>query len=178
MIIDVEQTLLPESGKYKEVIYDIASSWNSQKWTWIKFTNDDYEEWCGEFRGEFRNFAYTDKNENILILTSDYMYQISRTNGKLKDYIERSEYINVTASPNGEFIVSDYYGVYVINNNIRDTSVITLPIHLDMIKFCGWNENSLRIEAVEFCNWDNVVTIDLNICTREITVITQTNQVK
>ena len=137
MIIDVEQIQVPKSGIYKEVIYDIQSSWNSQIWTWLKFTNDNYEEWCGEFRGKFRNFAYSDKNENILILTSDYMYQISRINGKLLDYIERSEYINVTASPNGEFIVSDYYGVYVIKNNIRDTSVITLPIHLDMIKFCG-----------------------------------------
>ncbi|QNU65761.1 hypothetical protein EHE19_012670 [Ruminiclostridium herbifermentans] len=177
MIIDVEQIHIPKSGIYKEVIYDIQSSWNSQIWTWLKFRNDDYEEWCGEFRGEFRNFAYSDKNENIVILTSDYMYQISRINGKLIDYIDRPEYIDVTASPNGEFIISDYYGVYVINNNIRDTSEITLPIHLDMIKFCGWNKNSLRIEAVELCNWDNVVTIDLNICTREITVINQSKQV-
>ncbi len=39
------------SGQYKEKIYDIPSPWNSQDWTWVKFENDDFDEWCGEFRG-------------------------------------------------------------------------------------------------------------------------------
>lgn len=57
MIIDVNIVNQPLSGEYEEWIYDISSQWNSQKWTWIKFTNDDFYEWCGEFRGEARGVA-------------------------------------------------------------------------------------------------------------------------
>ena len=42
----------PPSGKYIEKIYDILSCWNSQDWSWIKVTDDSYNEWCVEFFGK------------------------------------------------------------------------------------------------------------------------------
>ena len=48
----------PLSGMYEEKIYDIESPWNSDKWTWILFT-DDSDYWCGEFRGEYRGVAHS-----------------------------------------------------------------------------------------------------------------------
>jgi hypothetical protein len=41
MVIDADIINQPYSGQYKERVYDNDSPWNSQGWTWVKFTNDD-----------------------------------------------------------------------------------------------------------------------------------------
>lgn len=40
VITKAEIIYQPSSGQYKERIYDITSSWNSQNWTWVKFEED------------------------------------------------------------------------------------------------------------------------------------------
>lgn len=35
MILGAERIHVHEPGLYKEVIFDIKSSWNSQNWTWL-----------------------------------------------------------------------------------------------------------------------------------------------
>ena len=52
MIIKAEVISQPLAGEYEEVIFDYSSSFKSSYWGWIKFTNDDYTEWIGEFRGQ------------------------------------------------------------------------------------------------------------------------------
>ncbi|MEH7347040.1 hypothetical protein V7122_24715 [Bacillus sp. JJ1532] len=47
MIVKVKVINQPLSGEYKERVYDISSPWNSQSWSWIKFTNENSTEWCG-----------------------------------------------------------------------------------------------------------------------------------
>lgn len=42
MIIEGQIINRPYSGEYEERIYDNNSPWNSQNWTSIKFTNEDY----------------------------------------------------------------------------------------------------------------------------------------
>lgn len=49
-IIDCQIVSQPYSGEFHERIYDHQSPWNSQKWSWIKFTEEDYSEWIGQFR--------------------------------------------------------------------------------------------------------------------------------
>lgn len=44
MIIEGQIVSRPYSGEYDERIYDNNSSWNSQNWTYIKFTNGDYSD--------------------------------------------------------------------------------------------------------------------------------------
>jgi hypothetical protein len=61
MVITGEIINQPYSGEYKERVYDNDSPWNSQGWTWIKFTNDDSFEWCGEFRGFPRDIAVSER---------------------------------------------------------------------------------------------------------------------
>jgi len=41
MIHSAEWIEQPCSGQYVEKIYDIKSPWNSSKWTWIKFSDED-----------------------------------------------------------------------------------------------------------------------------------------
>ena len=51
MIIEAEIISQPYSQEYNERIYDNENAWNSQSWCFIKFTNDDFSEWCRHFRG-------------------------------------------------------------------------------------------------------------------------------
>ncbi|RZK38619.1 MAG: hypothetical protein EOO90_21670 [Pedobacter sp.] len=51
MIIDAEIISQPYSSEFSEKIYDSESLWNSQSWSYIKFINEDYTEWCGQLRG-------------------------------------------------------------------------------------------------------------------------------
>jgi hypothetical protein len=170
MIIDVKIMKQPISGNYKERIYDISSQWNSQKWTWIRFINDDFSEWYGEFRGEARGVALSNKYNTILILTSDYLYLLDCLNEEIVEYEEQTQYLNVTVTPSGDFIVSDYYNIKLIRNTIRDTELLYSPIKMDMIKFYEWNENKLLIICEEFLNWSNTVMLELDGETFEITI--------
>lgn len=76
MIIKAEVINQPYSGEYNERIYDISSPWNSQSWAWIKFTNEDLTEWCGNFRGFPRDVAVSKKYNSVLVLTSDYLFKL------------------------------------------------------------------------------------------------------
>lgn len=176
MILEIEQIHVPESGKYKEVIYDIKSSWNSQKWTWLKFTDNDYDEWCGEFRGEYRGHGISNRDKCIYILTSDYLYLLDATDGKLVQYKDRPEYQELTVSSLGDCIVASYNHLEVIDNNLSSIHVIEALVPLDMIIFLEWIDNTLLIHADEFCNWDNHIKLSLDANTFELSIITETSR--
>ena len=154
MIIEGQIVNRPYSGKYDERIYDNDSPWNSQDWTYIKFTNNDYSEWCGVFRGFPKDVSISLIKNIVLILTSDYLYQLNSINGDLADLEEQSQYRNLTATPLGDFIVSDYYHLTRITNSIQNKEIISSPIEMDNIKFTTWRESILEFTCDEFCNWD------------------------
>lgn len=66
----------PYSGEYKERIYDLESSWNSQFWTWIKFADDYGKETVGQFRGRPVAVKVSKKLNEMIVLTSDYVYRL------------------------------------------------------------------------------------------------------
>jgi hypothetical protein len=132
--------------------------------------NDDFSEWYGEFRGEPRGAALSKKYNTILILTSDYLYLIDCLNGEIIEYEEQPQYLNLTVTPSGDFIVSDYYNIELIRSTIKDTELLDSPIEMDMIKFCEWNENKLLIICEEFLNWSNTVKLELDGETFEIAI--------
>lgn len=120
MIQSVETINMPTSGKYIEVIYDIPSAWNSQKWTWLKFTNSDFTEWCGEFRGEYRGHGISVKHGVVYVLTSDYLYQLDINNSAILSYEDQPEYKQLSALPKGDCVVADYYHISILDNKASD----------------------------------------------------------
>ncbi|TDT45161.1 hypothetical protein CLV90_2245 [Maribacter spongiicola] len=66
----------PYSGEFKERIYDMESPWNSQSWTWIKFTDDIGTETVGQFRGLPKAVKVSTQLNEIIVLTSDYLYRL------------------------------------------------------------------------------------------------------
>lgn len=162
MIIEAEIISQPYSGEYTERIYDNESAWNSQSWTFIKFTNDDYSEWCGQFRGFPRQVAISTFKNIILVLTSDYLYQLDRETGTLTDLEDQPQYQNLTTTPNGDFILADYYNFKKVSTNIKQKTSIESPIQMDMIEFKKWDNSKLEFTCDEFMNWDRhlIMTYD------------------
>jgi hypothetical protein len=170
MIIRAEIINQPLSGEYEERIYDIPSPWNSPNWTWVKFLNEDSTEWCGEFRGIARGIAISQKHNNILILTSDYLFQLDCSTGQLVNYESQTQYQNLTVTPLGDFIVSDYYHIEVIGQTLEVEAQVESPIEMDMIKFHGWENGMLLISCDEFLNWENHLELELDGETLDINI--------
>lgn len=154
MIIKAEIISQPYSGEYNEKIYDNENVWNSQSWTFIKFTNDDYSEWCGHFRGFPKEVAISTIQDIVLVLTSDYLFQLDRETGNLADFEHRPQYQNLTTAPNGNFILADYYNFEKVTISIKQKIPIESPILMDLIKFKKWDKTKLEFTCDEFLNWD------------------------
>ncbi|MBA2941971.1 hypothetical protein HZF08_27145 [Paenibacillus sp. CGMCC 1.16610] len=170
MIIKAEVINQPQSGECKERIYDISSLWNSQNWTWIKFTNDDLTEWCGNFRGSPRDVSVSKKYNSVLVLTSDYLYRLDSVSEKLVEYESQPQYQILTVTTLGDFILADYYSIEIIKSTLEDKISVDSPIKMDTIKFQGWYNNKLAITCDEFLNWDNHVELELDGDTLDITL--------
>ncbi|SER97520.1 hypothetical protein [Psychrobacillus sp. OK032] len=170
MITKAEIINQPYSGQYKEIIYDVSDSLNSQSWTWVKFEDGDFNEWCGEFRGFPRAVALSKKFNIVLVLTSDYLFQIDCQSGELTKYETQPQYQSLTVTPSGVFIIADHYHIEKIESTINDKKPLESPIQMDTINFSGWSNNRLSITCDEFLNWDNHVELELDGDTLEITM--------
>ncbi|WP_096272154.1 hypothetical protein [Paucisalibacillus globulus] len=170
MIIKAEIINQPYSGQFKEKIYDISTPWNSQNWTWVKFEDEDYHEWCGVFRGYPRAVALSKKYNKVLVLTSDHLFQVDCYSRELFDYESQTPYQCLTVTPSGDFIIADYYDIQKIESTLKVKSPINSPIKMDKIEFLGWVSNKLLIRCDEFLNWDNHVVLELCGDTYEITL--------
>lgn len=170
MIISVDIISQPFSDQYMEKIYNISSPWNSTDWTWVKFVNEDFTEWCGEFRGLARDVALSKKYNIILLLTSDYLYKLDVTHGELVEYISQPQYQSISVTPLGDFIVADDYHIYTIETSLNEDKSLSSPIEMDNIRFHDWSNNKLLITCEEFLNWDKHVELELDCETLKISV--------
>lgn len=174
MIIEAEIISQPYSGEYAERIYDNESAWNSQSWTFIKFINDDYSEWCGQFRGFPKKVAISTIQDIILVLTSDYLFQLDRETGNLTNWEDKPQYQNLTVAPNGDFILADYYNFEKVTTSITQKEPIESPIQMDIIEFKDWEKSKLEFTCDEFLNWDRHLTMTYDSETNKIEIKNET----
>jgi hypothetical protein len=170
MIIEAEIISQPYSGEYTERIYDNERVWNSQSWTFIKFTNDDYSEWCGQFRGFPRQVAISIQTKIVLVLTSDYLFQLDIETAEPIDIEDQPQYQNLTVAPNGDFILADYYNFEKVTTSIKEKEPIESPIQMDIIEFKKWDNTKLEFTCEELLNWDKHLTMVYNSETNEIEI--------
>ncbi|MBM9578180.1 hypothetical protein JWG45_13565 [Leptospira sp. 201903070] len=175
MISSVEIIRQPQSGEYKERIYDNDSAWNSADWSWIKFTNDNYDEWCGHFRGASYGAEISISRNEIVVLTSDYLYLLDRTNGNVIETMESPQFRNITVSPRGDFIFADYYHIQRLENKLTSMKYINSPVEMDSIIFKEWDNDNLLIYCEEFTNWTRKLELQLNCNTWEIKILNSVN---
>lgn len=170
MIETCEIISQPYSGEYDEILYDIESPWNSSDWSYIKFTDSEFKEWCGVFRGFPKKVEISKIRKEIIVLTSDYLWKIKQVDGELLEFEGQPPYKELTVSPNGDFIISDYYSISRIGESIKNMIEIESPIQMDMIEFKGWHNGKLTIKCDEFTNWDNHLELELETTTWSIEI--------
>ena len=170
MIDKAEIISQPLSGQFTERIYDNQSAWNSQSWTWVKFTNIDLTEWCGQFRGFPRQVAVSKIYNSILVLTSDYLFHLDSFTANIVEFEDQPQFHNLTGTPNGDFIIADYYNIEKITSTIKSKIQIDSPINMDSITFKNWTNNQLEFTCDEFLNWDRHLIMELDCETDEIKI--------
>jgi len=144
----------PISGMFQERIYDIESPWNSDKWTWIKFTEEE-DCWCGEFRGKYRGVACSESLGISLVLTSDYLYLLDNVTHEIIDSERQPQYIDLIATPEGEiFIATDYEIDRFVGDSLKNMERIVMPFEADSIRFKNIEGGIIRINCYEFLKWE------------------------
>lgn len=178
MITKAEIIEQPYSGQFKERVYDISNKSNSQDWTWIKFEDENTNEWCGQFRGAQRAVALSKKHNQILVATSDYLFQIDCVSSEVTEYESIDEtqkiYQDLTVTPTGDFIIADYYNIEKTGATIKDRQLLVSPIKMDMIKFNDWSENILSISCEDLGIVDSKVELELDANSFKINILSRT----
>lgn len=152
MITTAQITGQPIAGSYKELIFKAPTS--AEQWTWVKFEDAVYNEFAGQFPGAPVTVALSKNNELFYVLTDSFLFEVRRDD--LKKYTcydfwdTGSTLKNVTFTPKGVAIFSDDYHIFTTNGSFESKQQIPLPFKLDIIKFQGWQENSLLIHAEVF----------------------------
>jgi len=152
MITHAQITNQPISGKYPEQIFEAPVF--DEDWTWIKFEDENYNEFYGQFPGAPNNVAVSTKYAICYVLTSNYLYEINCKNPS--DYIANDFWDlghtlkNLTVTPKGDPIFSDDYQVFTSEGSFTQQKEIISPIDLDMIQFKHWDNQLLHIHAEEF----------------------------
>ncbi len=170
MICSAEHIKQPLSGQYVEKIYDISSNWNSANWTWIRF-EDENDEWCGNFRGEFRGVSISKKLGVVVVLTTDYMFILDINNAKLIEYDFHPDYTDLTTSPDGDVLITDGSGIERLvngeNEKLESVVIPYIPVQTDNLRFVEWNGNTLKITCNEYLKYDNEIELYLDYKTME-----------
>lgn len=152
----------PYSGEFKERIYDIESPWNSQDWTWIKFVNENGIEKVGQFRGFPKGVKVSKSRNEIIVLTSDYVFHLDSNKLDLIETENQPNYENLEVTTNGVFVFSEFSNIYKMDNSLSDMKVIKSPFEMDLIKFKSWNENVLEFECTELGNYERNENMELD----------------
>ena len=171
MILSAQIMPQPVSGKYPEQIFEGPLS--TQGWTWVKFEDEYYNEFYGQFHGTPNCVALSIKNAACYVLTDAFLYEIdcnNLSNYQVRDFWEcNCKLQNVTFLPNGTPLFSDDYELFTINKSFDDKFEIKNPVHVDYIKFDYWEDNLLYINAKTFEDMQPIQLI-LDANTMRITV--------
>lgn len=158
MIFSAHITTQPASGKYPEQIFEAPLS--TLNWTWVKFEDEHYNEFYGQFHGNPKCVALSPNNTVCFVLTNEFMYEIDRQNPS--SYVVRDFWdcgctlTNVTFMPNGTPLFSNDYVLFTINESFDYQVEIENPIHVDLITFVGWIDHFLHIDAVPFLSGEPI----------------------
>jgi hypothetical protein len=106
----------------------------------------------------------------VLVLTSDYLFQLDRQTGNVLELEDQPQYQNLTVDPNGNFILADYYNLEKATRDIKNKETINSPVQMDMIEFKSWTDGKLEFTCDEFLNWDRHLTMTYDSETSKIEI--------
>ena len=143
---------IPNSGEYEEIVFDLPGEWKEEAWNFVKFTQSDGTEWCGEFREkQDSNFLLADlPDKGIACVVSGghgYIIDIDKKE-KIRD-INTEIIIDLFADIlTNTFYISSWWALIIIDNEWNEIG-IPIPIQCDGIFFKGNNDRKLKLEIEE-----------------------------
>jgi len=138
----------PVSGQYDEKIFDLTNTWKSSGWCWVKFTNDNGDEWVGVFRGTPIKVAVADAIMQVAVLTDDALYIIDSNERDLLFVEEQTDYRDLASSPSSnQFILASYYYIGTFDRYFN-FEVIETDLNIQLIKFKDYIKNNLKLELM------------------------------
>jgi len=135
----VEIIYQPQSGVYKEIVYEVEGTSFSDSWTWIKFTDDEGNETVGQFRGKTIAVQYSESRKEIVVLTSDHVFRLD-SYLNLLETDSQFEYKDVIQSPDGTFIFHDGDEIKKLDDSLTSMTILESPFEMHFIEFKKWSE--------------------------------------
>lgn len=172
-------TDMPISGTYPEQIF--AATQSSDIWSWVRFEDEDFNISYGQFQGEAKAVAISSHSDYCYVLTSDFLYEIQRSDPStftVQDPWDNHYLIkNITFSPKGQLIFSDYYDVFTIEqtNKPLPTDLETISIKIEnniengYLQFNQWEGHLLSIQVEPPYGTDYFIEIILDSRTMTLT---------
>lgn len=172
MIIAAEIIVQPISGSYPERIYSDPKEHSVHFNTWVKFTNSDGTEWCGQFYGFPKRVAISEKHDSVLLLTSYGLFQLDRHSADIIAIDTTTNCQDLTVTPFGDvLLVVNFFFIEKITTNILNREAIEIPVQGEDIVFKGWTEKILNIESVFMTSSRNLLRMQLDAETFKIELI-------
>ncbi len=163
---------MPKSGEYPERIYDIDGANTDVNWCWILFEEDNGDEWCGNFRGEFRGVEISEKYNMVVVLTSTYYYFIDLNSHEMLDY-EDGYSGWVSKTPLGDILLCFLDRLYLISGrSSQDKEEIEIPMYMDFVRVLGYEGTVLRMRYEDSEGlFGPAYDIELDCLTLEVTKV-------
>lgn len=159
MIQTAEITAAPLSGQFPELIYP-APKPSSSDWTWVRFEDEEYNVFYGQFQGASKIIAVSEKIDYCYVLVDYFLYEINRNNPNeytVFDVIEDFSLLiqNIAILPTGQLLLTDHYRFYLSNAPLQKsesqfTELETTVCSVADIEFQKWEGPLLHMNAFEF----------------------------
>jgi hypothetical protein len=151
-----ELTHQPESGAFEEFHFEHPTVWNSQVFSWVKFKDQEDQDWFGSFRGEsLGHLAISELTGTVMIPTKDGTYLLDINSRQLLNFYGVEHQIrSVITAPSGRiFILASYSELYRTSDEHK---LIHLPCQLNMafIKLKLISGNNVEFEFEENGVWN------------------------
>ena len=151
-----ELTYQPESGAFEEVRFEQSTVWNSQVFSWVKFEDQEHQDWFGSFRGQALGYlAICELTGKVMIPTEDGTYLVNIKSRQLVKFYGVEHQISfVISAPYGRtFILASHSELYRTN---EENELIHIPcqLNMDLIKLKSISGEKVEFEFEEIGIWN------------------------
>ncbi|WP_143106410.1 hypothetical protein [Pustulibacterium marinum] len=82
--------------------------------------------------------------------------------------IKDHDFQNIEVTPKGNFLLHNYFELFIFENTLKDIKAVSGPLDMDDIQFLNWNNNCLKFRYNELGNWNKQLIMEYNEDTKTV----------